>query len=194
MNSGGNWHLQRYLSEHFPNLSGAQRDKLISQVHDIFSHQLQIFAYQDLPRVRSELLALISGKCTVFDLSSVAAAYVGLDADRFRHSQQATVDKVKDALAVLEKDIQSAGGYAKSRPRDERVVFRVTLLCELWSKLTGQNPTHWNDEDRGPSSPCDQFVIAAFADFEEKPAWGAVRAALLENQIIDHQGGHLTDD
>jgi hypothetical protein len=37
-------------------------------------------------------------------------------------------------------------------------------------------------------------VIAAFADFEEKPAWGAVRAALLENQIIDHQGGHLTDD
>jgi hypothetical protein len=38
------------------------------------------------------------------------------------------------------------------------------------------------------------LVIAAFADFEEKPAWGAIRAALLENQLIDHQYGHSTDD
>jgi hypothetical protein len=194
MNGHSYPHLEPYFTHHLPSLGEAERENVTSKIRDIFSQQGRIFAYQDLPRIRDELRGLLHGKCNVENLSPVAAVYLSLDPDHTRDPRQITNDKIFEALDVLRHDIESARGYARSRPRDERTVARVTLLCELWSKLTGENPTHWNDEDRGPSSPCDQFVIAAFADFEEKPAWGAIRAALLENQLIDHQYGHSTDD
>jgi hypothetical protein len=149
MNGHSYPHLERYFSRHLPSLGEAERENLISKIRDIFSQQGRIFSYQDLPRIRDELRGLLHGKCNVKDLSPVAAVYLGLDPDHTRDRRQVTNDKIFEALDVLRQDIESARGYARSRRRDERTVARVTLLCELWSKLTGLNPTHWNDEDRG---------------------------------------------